>query len=524
MSRVSGSTWSAEIHAFESGWIDGHPSMGIINQTDSKNPRLEFARTSLLPTTPKSKRTSSSSHGSINVLIIVVFVSLFHVSRVSSLKINPKPCSNALGEEGTCMFVWECIKTEGKHLGTCVDGFLFGSCCGHNDTSNDIDEAINSIHADKPVPASSSDVTSPASSSSWFGPSSSSSSSPSSSFQTNPWQSYPPSSHVSSSSSFSSPHSGSWPTQRPTSSPVSVNFPNRVSTTSPPYQQQHQQPSTFRPTPSNVPPTNIPPSTTTPPNPSYSTPTSPPPSPPQHSPPPATNGPESGPIKPWSPVSSPIQGPIQVNGKFDLWKIFENRRRKKLKNLWLKMFPKLSAPVSQQKPPPPGPSLGVTPATIGTTLHTFRPPIFSIFGTHRPPPGTMFFKPPRPTRPTFIRPPINPVRPTTSIFQPFNPRPSPAPFPQFPLSSNQHPTAPAVAMTSTAISTTIPSTTTVATSTTTSEPTTTVAPFSRPTPFRPHYPQITNHPLSSTTTSQLASGSNSIVTRKPPSHHSGKCK
>ncbi|CAG2166451.1 unnamed protein product, partial [Oppiella nova] len=59
-----------------------------------------------------------------------------------TLKIRPKVCNNALGEEGTCMFVWECIKTEGKHLGTCVDGFLFGSCCGHNDTFNSIDQTI----------------------------------------------------------------------------------------------------------------------------------------------------------------------------------------------------------------------------------------------------------------------------------------------------------------------------------------------------------------------------------------------
>lgn len=28
------------------------------------------------------------------------------------------------------MFVWECIKNDGKHLGTCTDGFLYGSCCG----------------------------------------------------------------------------------------------------------------------------------------------------------------------------------------------------------------------------------------------------------------------------------------------------------------------------------------------------------------------------------------------------------
>ena len=58
------------------------------------------------------------------------------------MKIRPKLCNNAFGEEGTCMFVWECIKTEGKHLGTCMDGFLFGSCCGHNESYNSL-ESIN---------------------------------------------------------------------------------------------------------------------------------------------------------------------------------------------------------------------------------------------------------------------------------------------------------------------------------------------------------------------------------------------
>ena len=36
------------------------------------------------------------------------------------------------GARGTCMFVWECLKTEGKHLGMCMDGFMFGSCCVHD--------------------------------------------------------------------------------------------------------------------------------------------------------------------------------------------------------------------------------------------------------------------------------------------------------------------------------------------------------------------------------------------------------
>lgn len=36
------------------------------------------------------------------------------------------------------MFVWECIKSEGTHVGVCVDTFMFGSCCVHNSTSNSI--------------------------------------------------------------------------------------------------------------------------------------------------------------------------------------------------------------------------------------------------------------------------------------------------------------------------------------------------------------------------------------------------
>lgn len=37
------------------------------------------------------------------------------------------------------MFMWDCIKSEGLHLGTCSDRFLFGSCCYHNSTFNDVD-------------------------------------------------------------------------------------------------------------------------------------------------------------------------------------------------------------------------------------------------------------------------------------------------------------------------------------------------------------------------------------------------
>lgn len=53
----------------------------------------------------------------------------------NNFKISPKPCvGNSYA--GTCMFVWECIKSEGQHVGMCMDSFMFGSCCAHNLTDN----------------------------------------------------------------------------------------------------------------------------------------------------------------------------------------------------------------------------------------------------------------------------------------------------------------------------------------------------------------------------------------------------
>jgi len=53
--------------------------------------------------------------------------------------ISQRSCSVA-GDSGTCMFVWECLKTEGKHLGMCMDGFMFGSCCVHDEEQNQVDQ------------------------------------------------------------------------------------------------------------------------------------------------------------------------------------------------------------------------------------------------------------------------------------------------------------------------------------------------------------------------------------------------
>lgn len=42
------------------------------------------------------------------------------------------PCTNSLKEEGTCLSTWECIRQDGRRLGICAKGFLFGVCCGLN--------------------------------------------------------------------------------------------------------------------------------------------------------------------------------------------------------------------------------------------------------------------------------------------------------------------------------------------------------------------------------------------------------
>ncbi|CAH2009148.1 unnamed protein product [Acanthoscelides obtectus] len=65
--------------------------------------------------------------------------------RNQAYQINPKPCW-VDGHEGTCMFVYECIKSEGYHIGMCVDTFMFGSCCAHNTTSNTVLPRPHNVH------------------------------------------------------------------------------------------------------------------------------------------------------------------------------------------------------------------------------------------------------------------------------------------------------------------------------------------------------------------------------------------
>ncbi|GAB6027819.1 hypothetical protein CHUAL_002048 [Chamberlinius hualienensis] len=57
--------------------------------------------------------------------------------KARAFRIKPKPCWDKKGVEGTCMFQWECHRRNGTMLSTCIDKFLFGSCCylTSNDTS-----------------------------------------------------------------------------------------------------------------------------------------------------------------------------------------------------------------------------------------------------------------------------------------------------------------------------------------------------------------------------------------------------
>lgn len=84
------------------------------------------------------------------VLLLVLQPVTPAIDPTKNYKISPKPCS-AQGYEGTCMFVWECIKSEGQHIGMCVDSFMFGSCCAHNLTENVVLPHTISYVPNKPI-------------------------------------------------------------------------------------------------------------------------------------------------------------------------------------------------------------------------------------------------------------------------------------------------------------------------------------------------------------------------------------
>jgi len=75
--------------------------------------------------------------------------------RGHSRQIQPLACVSKTGsDKGVCMFAWNCVEAGGKHLGTCIDRFYFGSCCKLPDNSenspiastvaSDVDNSIDS--------------------------------------------------------------------------------------------------------------------------------------------------------------------------------------------------------------------------------------------------------------------------------------------------------------------------------------------------------------------------------------------
>lgn len=84
------------------------------------------------------KKASSATTASSLIIVLINFLIIkvsIVVAASQNFKISPKPCIVG-GIDGTCMFVLECIRSEGRHLGMCMDGFMFGSCCAHNLTDN----------------------------------------------------------------------------------------------------------------------------------------------------------------------------------------------------------------------------------------------------------------------------------------------------------------------------------------------------------------------------------------------------
>lgn len=82
----------------------------------------------------------------------------------ATIKIRPEPCTNAVGDSGTCMFVWQCIKQEGVQLGPCVDRFLVGTCCRLPDEADNLVPGASGVDPtplNKVKPPSSTPVTTP---------------------------------------------------------------------------------------------------------------------------------------------------------------------------------------------------------------------------------------------------------------------------------------------------------------------------------------------------------------------------
>ena len=87
-------------------------------------------------------------------------LSLFLGGPRQPYKIQSQTCRMG-SRSGVCMFVWECIKTEGIHLGMCVDGFMFGSCCAHSSSNPLSDITLHSLDSKSAASTSSNSLMSP---------------------------------------------------------------------------------------------------------------------------------------------------------------------------------------------------------------------------------------------------------------------------------------------------------------------------------------------------------------------------
>ncbi|XP_035214383.1 uncharacterized protein LOC118188135, partial [Stegodyphus dumicola] len=73
-------------------------------------------------------------------LVIILIVSAeernstirYSERRGKALKISKKSCTDPNGRKGICTFKWDCINHNGTLMGTCVDGFIFGTCCQYD--------------------------------------------------------------------------------------------------------------------------------------------------------------------------------------------------------------------------------------------------------------------------------------------------------------------------------------------------------------------------------------------------------
>lgn len=62
---------------------------------------------------------------SLSLLLFIFFLPVQSARNLRNL-----PCVvRKSGLKGVCMFAIDCIKSNGTHLGTCIDKFYFGSCC-----------------------------------------------------------------------------------------------------------------------------------------------------------------------------------------------------------------------------------------------------------------------------------------------------------------------------------------------------------------------------------------------------------